>query len=501
MINLIIIFIYFFFLRLLVQILYPTYKDSDTFFHLFFINFIRKYKRIVYYEEKKFIRPSNFYYPWLTHKLLSYFPKKYDGFFIQKLLNPFLELVYIYLLYFLTLYLIKSSDISLILVLVYLSLPITFTVQSLGPRIHSFTPRLFGEIIGSLVFISEYLYFETYNYIYIILASLFVAIVISSSRFSLQAILFISIIAYIFTYNIELLIPIFLGIGIFLLLYRQHGIKLLQSHLNHIITFCKNHWENKSYISGNNTLTLFVKSIKSKSLIQIYTYFIYQNTFTSLLIKAPIIILFLYLTIFEYNIKNFQYIIAISGIIVFIIISFKPLLFLGEPERYVNHVLFFILISCAQYLATHIWLFFLFIFYGIFFLILDLIYISKYLSKQYAPSIIKRLNKFNESLNVMSIPINLSGSWRIIYETKHNLLHPVQWNNPNDRERFRSFLLKYETIDLNKIDEIVQEYHLDIIIIYKKLLQRSFKNRLKIPPGYILEDFDNDIYILLKEGI
>ena len=494
---LIFIFAVSFIFRISVRIFYPNYTGSDTYFHLYFISHIRKHNGLDFYEDSKFIKPSNFYYPWLTHQLISKLPQKYDT-LVEKYFNSLLDTIYTIILYLVTFYITRSNNLAFEVALLYIFLPLCFTVQTLGPRIHSFTPRLFGEITASLVFIFEYLYFENTDTIYLIFATICVVLVILSSRFSLQALLFVTLISFFFNFDFELFIPVFAGFTIFLTIYGKNGIKLLENHYYHMKIFFKNHNEKKSFISANNSLKTLIKSLKSGSIIHLYSYLIYQNTLSSLLIKAPIIILFLFLAS-NYNFNNYQYIFAFSGIIVFIIVSIKPLLFLGEAERYINHIIFFILLGCVDYLDTHHRIFIFFILYGILFFILDFIYLSKYLSKQYSNTVIARLKKFDKVYNVFSIPPNLSGSWKIAYETKHNLLHPVQWQNIADREKFRSFLLEYETIDLTKIEELIKEYNLDIIVIYKKLLQRKFDNKLIIPKGYKLEELDKDIYILLKK--
>ena len=488
-----------FILRIAIRVVYPRYTDSDTYFHLFFISYIRKHRGIKFHEQQKFIKPGNFYYPWLTHQLLSKLPAKYDK-VIEKYLNPLLDAIYTSILFIVTYLITNNNNMALELSLLYIFTPLTFTVQTIGPRIHSFTPRLFGEVIGSMVFIFEYFYFESANTIYLLLASLCVFLVILSSRFSLQAILLISFVAFFFNFDIELLVPLFAGFTLFLLLYGQDGIALLKNHFYHIKIFFKNHYEKKSFISANNSFESFKKSLQSGSIIQFYTYLLYQNTFTSLLIKAPIIILFLY-SIHKSDFGNYTYIFALSGIIAFAIVSIKPLLFLGDAERYINHVLFFLLLGSIESIYIHHWLFLLFILYGILFFIVDFFYLSKLFTIQYTDIIIPRLKQFDRPYNVFSIPLNIGGSWQIIYETKHNLLHPVQWHHMEDREKFRNYLLEYETIDLTKIEELVKEYNLDIVIIYKKLLQRRFENKLIIPKGYKVEELDDDIYLLIKEEI
>ena len=110
--------------------------------------------------------------------------------------------------------------------LLYIFTPATFSILGTGPRIKSFTPRLFGEIVGSLTFIFEYLYLDSGDFIFLYFAIFFASLVFLVSKFSLQALMFINLFIILFTQDLYLLLVIFGGF-VLAMIYSQGDNKWL----------------------------------------------------------------------------------------------------------------------------------------------------------------------------------------------------------------------------------------------------------------------------------
>lgn len=495
------IFILVFLFRSLLRFFFKKSIDFDTYFHLYLIEFIRNNGTRNLIEQKRFIKPFGLNYPWMMHFFISLFPRKFDTFF-ERFFNPFLDSLFTVLLYIVTFYITESNNQALIVAILYVFTPAMFTTLSLGPRIKSFTPRLFGEIVGGMMFIFEYLYFINGNYIYLVLAIIFAGFAYLSSKFSVQAIFFISFFLFFFTFNIEYLAVLFGGFVLSMILSRGKYLEVLKEQFEHLKWYFIKNIQGQMSVSNRNSLKLLVDYFKTKRYKKIILSLLFKNTFIIILSRFPLVYLSLYFIYESYKVTNsfalLDYFI-ISSFIIFFISSLKWFLFIGEAERYLNYMAFFVLLKVSFLFEEQSFYVYVFIAYGLVFYIFDfvLLKIRKH-SALFNELLIKWLDEQKKDLRIATIPYHLGG-WRLTYETEHDWLYANLWLNKSEKEFFeKNFFYKYPFLDINKADKIIDEYNLDYIFYNKQALDENYGKKYEIPTNLKQIQISENIFALYK---
>lgn len=500
MLNISLLFLFSLFFRFFLRFIYKKDIDFDTYFHLFLINHLRINGIQNMIETKRFIKPFGLNYPWMMHFFISLFPKKFDMLF-ERFFNPFLDSLFTISLYIVTYYITDSNNQALIVAILYLFTPAMFTTLSLGPRIKSFTPRLFGEIVSSMMFIFEYLYFLNDNYLFLILAIVFSGFAYLSSKFSVQAIVFMSIFLFLFTFDIEYLVVLIGGFILSMILSRGKYFEVLKQQVEHLKWYFIKNIQGEMSVSKRNSLKVLVEYLKNKKYKKIIGALLFQNTFVIILTRFPLVYLALYFIYDDYIINGKLELVdyfIISSFIIFFISSLKWFLFIGEAERYINYMVFFIILKVSFFLEENILYLVVFMICGIIFYILDFILLWKETNKNSVnDELINWLNYKNKELKIATIPYHLGG-WRIVESTKHNWLYGVFFIDDNDTKTLNSYTKKYPFLDINKADKIIDEYNLDYIFYNKQALDKNYGEKYEIPFNLKQIQISENIFALYK---
>lgn len=495
------VFIFAFVFRSMLRVIFKKDIDFDTYFHLYLIEFIRNNGTNNLIELKRFIKPFGLNYPWMMHFFISLYPKKFDMLF-ERFFNPFLDSLFSVFLYIGIFYITESDNQAIIVAILYLFTPAMFTTLSLGPRIKSFTPRLFGEIVGGSVFIFEYMYFIFDNYIYLLVAIFFSSLTYLSSKFSVQALVFISSCLFIFTLEIEYIIVLLGGFVLSMIYSRGNYYEVLKQQLGHLKWYFFKNIRGEMGISDRNSIYTLINFLKTGEYKRFIKSLLFRNTFIIVLTRFPFVYISLYFIFIEYQITNQLQLIdyfIISSVIIFIVTSLKWFLFIGEAERYLNYVVFFVFFKIVPFFDNNlVWLNF-FMIYGLLFYILDFILVrkKKINYNKLNKILIQWLNKHDKKLNIATIPYHLGG-WSITYETNHNWLYHLVWIDKESKKYLDdNYTLKYPYLDIDKADKIIEEYKLDYIIYDKSALIKDFKN-YNLPDNLKHIKISENIYALYK---
>lgn len=486
--------------RSMIRIVYKKSIDYDTYYHLYFIDFIRNNGLSNLVEQKRFIRPFGLNYPWMMHFFISFFPKKFD-IFLERFFNPILDSLFTVFLYCATFYITSSNTQALIVTILYLFTPAMFTTLLLGPRIKSFTPRLFGEIVGSMMFIFEYLYFINYNYIFLILAVVFSSFAYLSSKFSVQAIFFISVVLFIFTFQIEYIVVLIGGFTLSMVFSKGKYYAVLKQQIQHLKWYFIRNLQSKMAISDRNSIKALIKHIRHKQYRKLAGAIFFENTFIIVLTRFPLIYLAGYLILDTYQ-KNGHLSIVdyflLASFVVFFISSLKWFLFIGEAERYFNYVVFFVLYKSVEFFEENLIYLYVYIIYGLLFYILDFVLLSKKEKNKNDENenFVNWLNSQSKALNIATIPYHLGG-WRIVYDTQHNRLFSGGWIE-KDKQELSMYEIKYPFLDINKADSIMEVYNLDYIFYNKNALEKNIGGKYFIPENLKQIQVSENIFALYK---
>jgi hypothetical protein len=418
-------------------------------------------------------------HPFLYHWILSFFSTE-KLFAISKYLNPIIDALYSVSVVILTYVLSMDWQVSFLVGIVYLTCPMWFSVFSIGPRIKSFTPRLISEIGVNLFFIIVLLPIPFV--IKIFLAIIIGAFVLLSSKFGIQAIVFLSIIISITDTNLLIIELLSASILFSIIITRGQFLKNLKEQYLHLKWYFISNLNKSMPASNRNNLFLLFQKNKTdnkiKYLLKIIFRLLKKNSFTGVILKLPIIVVFYYYYIFFNDLVGesnlfFMANVIISATILFVITNIRYFLFLGEAERYLNHISFFLtyFVVYSTVKLNFIFIVYFLALYGLIFLLLEFFLYDKLSNKFKSKNkdaiedeVILFLNNIKKH-NILCYPFGAIGFWRIMYQTKHKLLYPITCKDEFIKKYEDNYNDKYPFANLEKVDLMNADFGLDLLII------------------------------------
>ena len=204
-------------------------------------------------------------------------------------------------------------------------------------RAFHFGERAMGTFFGSAYLFCMISYLMSYNYWYIFAACFCFVVFSTSSKFSIQAVFLISLILTIISLDYRPILILIFCFIVACLLTAGYSYKVVKGLIRHSTYFSKRmHMTNYAHSSY---FELFSKlaSFDFRKVMNLY----YFNPICLIFSGLAVTPIFFYNVFFTEFIPSSMYwfvMIGLSGILVTLLISFRPLKFLGEPERYLEYV-------------------------------------------------------------------------------------------------------------------------------------------------------------------
>jgi hypothetical protein len=465
-------------------------KNSDEWASFFFISM--QNRKWINYEQDKSI-PSGYnaspkFYFYIIKKIFKKNNYK-KGTILNILFDCFLVLTfYVYISFYFELsfqYLSFFSDQFLFSVLL-LSVPIYLPTNA---RLIGVKARTFGNYLNMIYFLV--LINMGHNLILelIILFILF-EIILLSSIFAAQNVIFISIIYSILTKNFLILIPFAISL-MSAFIYDYGKIKLLKHKLNHFIWYFK--FINNTQLRYKNSINSFIDIIKRENKVKIINHLFRHSSFFILIINFGLVYCyFIKIDFYRYDFSEFNqfYInnekiiyIVLSTLMIFLITSFGKFKIFGQAERY------------FEYAAPFIYILFFSIWFQnndsylvILILISNLciIFINKFLNKQKTfPDgkkvilFIKKLIKSNK-VNLLCIPVKYSFNLAARIESK-NIKYYMNFITPA-KNGFKYMIedLDYYNLPKSNLFRMKKKYNINYVLIEnKKKLKKKYIKYIK----------------------
>lgn len=454
------------FQRLLPVVFVGVGEEFDTYFHLYFIQEIRKNSRRVPETFPRMIEQIRTVYPYLLHWLLALLPAAALP-AIRILLNPVLDATLAAASTGLVLWLGFEPGAALAAGSLYIFMPLLFSVQAIGPRSATFTPRLLGECLAAICFMLLYLFEQTGSSVFLLASVLPAAAVYLSSQFSAQAIILISLAAIPFGWSpLVALCPA----GGFVLAWAVGGVQFryfLEFKLNHYRWYFRRIQRKEIQTTNRSFLVGILRALATGRQREIYRAIMMDSPLTSALIKAPLFAALLFNLPEGPLLAGAMPLLAGAGVI-YVLTSLRPFLFLGEAERYLAHVALF---ACAiASLTLDDMVLSVLLGYGIVFSLLDLIVGSRRKKTAMAAGnelVIKDLQARKALANVATIPIHLGG-WKILADTQHSWVSA--FNSIMGRQ---DLFNSYEILAPEKLGQAAEHYRLDLLYVRAGQLTES----------------------------
>jgi hypothetical protein len=480
--------------------------DFDSYGHIYISQEVRRQKVSPWGAIKlKVWKSNNFKHPFLWHKIVGMLPLEFVLRHNAKI-NGIIDSLFATIIFLIYLELWVDYKLAVMGWLLYITTPAWYTSFSIGTRNMSFTPRLQSEIF---INISLYIIIISNlpDVLKIAISTLLTIIVLLSSKFGLQVVLFIFPLVSIISSNVLFIKVVVISFGVIILISRGKFIYVLIEQITHLWEYFHRNIQKKMPIADRNSFKLITRNndgeLDGKETIR---KILYNNSYTCTFIKMPIF--FVTLIIIFYELIDSKIIkinevnsLILVGAIVFFIINKPILLFLGEAERYLNHIAIFLIIYLVQYNSktdNYVLSYFL-ILYGIAF------WVGEYLYKRFSKKdrqkeednkiVEEYLISKSESLVVGSIPYHNLCVFRIMLFTKHKVLMPVYF-----REKYRKLFQdkKFEIynpfLNLSKVDEIKEYTGLSIIIIDIAAVSRTELINIKFNSNWVEKKLQQKTY-------
>ena len=456
----------------------------DAFGHLYFSKELRRQKSGPFGSiKRKFVGSGQWSSPFLWHWLVGFFPLGKVVHY-QNFINTFIDSVFAVIIYGVSLAYFGDQLIAFYIVAMYLFTPMWFSSISMGPRLEGFTPRLSSEIVTNLFFIVTLLPLGLPAWAVVFLGAFLAAFVVFSSRFGLQAVLFITPITSLLAWNAMPLIALIFGMIFSTLLSRGRCCRAVKEQLNHLTWYFRKNLQGGTLVSNRNSFKAIIEPLKENiswktSLPKSVVLALARNSFTGVIIKMPILLLFPFVFYFNNSFEVNMNIVApiLSSIIVFFVVNTKKFLFLGEAERYLNHVAFFI--SAA---VVHSFLMndfdtpiIIVLIYGCFYWLVEVFFYRRYYTEKKQlifkeqTEIIKLLQQYEDKI-ILCYPYHAVGVWRILLETSNYVLRAMTGNKSFDKVFEDKYEADYPYVNIDRLDEMAKEYNLDFLIASKEEL-------------------------------
>lgn len=477
--------------------------DFDTYGHLYFIREVKHQQAGPFGSIKpQVLGAVNYRLPFLWHWLLGLIPFKYI-YQYQRWVNILLDSFFAFLIYFISLYYFERTYLGLLTALLYLYTPMWFSGISTGPRIRSLTPRLASELSVNVFFILLFLPGDDLLILKWVLILLMGVFTLLSSKFGVQALVFLGISVSLFSLSFIPIIGVLGSFTLALVITKGKIIETFRRQFEHLKWYYLKNLKGEMAVSERNSLSRLLDGLKERSFYHKTRALIFRlvrdNSYTSVFFKMPILWCGLFSAIYFLGTGGYSYNYELMSVVygatlVYFIINIRVFLFLGEAERYLNHVAFFIVAMGVQLLAAldAEWLLSLLIVYGLLFLVFEVFFLERIKTQKSSTdyeketkSIVKYLNEFipGDRGKVLCYPYHAVGVWRLLIETPHEALFSLISSEAFFNDFEKKYGAKYPYVKLDKIDEMHSETGVNVVIVEKSKLEEHMGS-WKFPPSW-----------------
>lgn len=329
--------------RVVPRMLRPYAISSDAFYHLLAADRIRENGYRLPERLRGLCFPGPYDYPPLFHVLLALFPQRWVR-FVEQSVSAALDALYVTGAYVSFLWLLRvdgvpSPELPAFAVALLMSLSPALLYSGRGPRAYNANPRIFSELLfGAMMVLTArwYLVGDAWGFAGAVVSG---AALLLASKFGAQVVLVVfPLLALGLAAPSILLIPALAFVAA-MVPWRGHYWAVLKGHVGHLLLFGSLGSRPGAPMARRSEWTEFVRVLLSPHKPGSWYRLLCLNSVSSLLIRNPQLPLVLWIAETRWSgpAELFLVVWIYATLIAFFIISLRPLLFLGEPERYVSY--------------------------------------------------------------------------------------------------------------------------------------------------------------------
>jgi len=468
----------------------------DVYGHLCFANTLREQRAGPF--GKIYLRlagASAYSQPFMWHWLIGFFDAN-SLLRNQAWLNGVIDSLFIVIAFLIAQWSGYSERVALYAVAIYLLTPMWFSSIAIGPRIAGFTPRLSSEVATNLFFMVCLFPTGLSEVQTVILGGLLAAFVLSSSKFGVQAMLFLAPLVSLIGGSLMPLLSLVVGLIFTLVASRGRIIGQIKSQVTHLTWYFKENMKGNMPVSNRNSFRALFRraepSLKSH-LVKLVHRILSQNSYTSVSVKLPVIFIVAFIFVRSIGSGSDMYgsplaAPIVSACLVYFVVNLRPFLFLGEAERYLNHVAFFIALFAAKHMLDNEfeWLLWALFVYGAVYWGIETFALEKLKPEHLRQRaieddlVIKDLQALPQPTVVLGYPyLSAGGVFRIMLETKHSAIYCL-FTSKDFSEKFNAkYADDFPYTKLEKLDDMADEYGVGYIVLDRRdLSARGFEGWL-----------------------
>ncbi|WP_420428660.1 hypothetical protein [Kordiimonas sp.] len=427
----------------------------------------------------------------------------------QKIINPVLDSIF---LVFAAFVLLRNGVVQSDVIncgLLYVFTPLWFSKISVGPRIGGFTPRLLSEVcISLLILIWFYPAFDS-GAANILLQIFLVVITLLSSKFGVQVVVILVFGGLLLIGPVSSIPILVLSFLVSAIVSKGQLLENLRSQFDHLKWYFRATNRGQIFAANRNQFSrLFVWELKGsfrQNIGRLILNWLARNSYTSTVIKAPILLIFLYIALTEHrsSLVDAQTHWPAWAIVIFVLINRPLFLFLGEAERYINHCAYLLVLCVAlrfpevegtTYLKV-------LVIYGALFWLAEIYFINfkglhRLEDETASDRCISILKAEDEDKVVASFPYHFVAPYRVMLETNHEVFFPIISGQQaqKNQDRYESV---YPYLDLERLNELYSDCGVNTVVISLKELRLRYPD-WRIPSGWGVQLFEVEDMVILQ---
>ncbi len=480
----------------------------DTYFHLYCAQTIRENSFHLPRKLPRIVLNHEYTYPFLYHYLLASFPLKYR-LWAERFTGAFFDTFNLIIIYLFSEWAVRrvGGGYSLTLLPVWVAALYAFSPALLrigsGPRAYNGSPRVAGQMLYLLHLLGAYYAFQTRSFPALGLSLLAAAALIMTAKFGTQVIFFFGIWFgillspyYFFMLAGSLLLAV--------LLTKGHAWKVIEGHLRHSIFYWK-HLQ-KVYLFPHirtgrkylrSSLATAWRAVRFLRFGDAFRWYYSESYFPHLLVTVfpQFLLIFAYISWYTelHSLDRFLMVWMGAAFFWFVLTKLRPLLFLGEGERYLEYGIFPSLYLAVKFFSTRfdffLLVFFVYSILSVAFFMWQYSGIYGKIDQDYekTEALFSELNRLPEGV-IMAIG---SFDYQVLYRSHF----PVLTQGANIDERllpYREFDLVYGNFPYPPRDfrEIVDRFRVSYIVTDSISLKYYREEIIKEP-----DEFDRSVRI------
>jgi len=456
---------------------------SDVYSHLYFVDEIRKNRHRIPLKLSKTLTSGFFSYPFLVHWILSFIRRDWvKG--IEPFFGAITDTVHNSFL-FLSCAIILSGTRNGLEVAFLASMIFCFYPMLIKDKARTFalSPRVFGSMVFSVSTLLLFQFYWTGNYLFLVISIMIAPVIILSSKFAFQVMIFFFTILALFLKSAWFLLPIFVGVLLAFVLTKNLYFRVLKAHIRFLIFWKREIVNRYPIILEHMSLSKMLVALrKLKYQPRECLRIIYANPVVNAVAHNPFLVMWVLLFFvgqnYDYQFPGFTFWI-LSGLLIFSAFSFKFLAFLGEAERYLEYIVLPLSILSAIAMVNFGLFFFGLIFFtsGLLIILIEYrssLHIARRFGYRKFEEVIDYLNTVVDVKNILVIPTFYTP--QVAYSTHHKVVI-FSDNLGSTEENEKEFLLVFPKLfdyPNENLKILVHKFDLDFIVARKRMDYNSY---------------------------